>query len=189
MERHRTHLVVGRYTQAVMPIVIFKIQNTSYVLIQKRNPINIGFEQSTEVYRDYIKKENGTHNFDAYFENRFEEIIELSINHLVTRYGYYWENTGIIGTNICVYICEIDFNGSVSKKDVELKVNTDSFTNTKNVLGTRSLHLISIDEIRATYKEMVLQPETTKGTYNLSDLLSLNGLFCLFRYLDKKQRN
>jgi hypothetical protein len=188
MERHRTHLVVGRYTQSVMPVVVFEISGQKYVLVQERNPVNLGFVESVEFYRDYVALINGSYSFEKYFNNAFKDVLDLASHVEITNKGRYWENTGIVSTNTHICICELTFTSkSVTPRSLRDVLNNGHLIDPKSIVGPRRLDLVPVETVRERYKQMFTEPETTRGEYYLNDLLSVNGIFCLFRHLDRGQ--
>jgi|GEM_PF-3096741 len=144
LERSRTHLVVGRYSQAIVLNILLKIKDKEYLVLQERHPLCFGFEKSTEVFRDYIPK-NITIN--QWIEETFEKILEVSDNHEIIPTGYFWENTGVLGTNI--NSATVFINISAGKEKVLSMLNTEHLTNPDNVIGKRDLILIPLKDIES----------------------------------------
>ena len=187
MERHRTHIAVGRYTQCVLPVVVLNFDQNTYVLVQKRTPLNLGLLPTVELFRDYVKITNGKYDFDKYFDESFKDVLAKTDHANTKSSGYYWEASGIMSTNICIYMCTLDINSKVFTPSEAIKIiNTSLLTEPNNVIGSREFDLLPLENVKSAYQQMIKDPLSTIDSHFLNDVLSINGLFCLFRHLDKK---
>ena len=187
MERHRTHLAIGRFSQCVLPVMVFNFDQDIYVLVQKRKPLNLALVTTVELFRDYVNITNGKYDFDKYFNESFKGVLAKADHTNIKSSGYYWEASGIMSTNICAYICTLDFNSKVFTPSEAIKIlNTSLLREPNNIIGRRELDLLPLEDIKSGYQQMIKDPLSTVDSYFLNDTLSINGLFCLFRHLDKK---
>lgn len=189
LERHRTHLIVGRYSQSIMPIILVRINNKGYVLIQKRHPLNFGTEESIELYRDYIGTVDKFKTIEEYVAVVFKELADLCKNNENKQFGYYWENTGIVSAALNIGLFDFEINdSSLEIDDVTKLFKSERLLNPQNIIGVRTLDFVAIDTLISRYKHIILEPLKTKSEHYVNDLLSMTGIFWLTKYLDSTKK-
>lgn len=180
LDRMNTHSIVGRKSQAIMLLILLDIGNRKYLLLQKRNPVCIGFEESTEIFRDYIEKDI---SLDTYLVDKFGKILEEASSYEIVPTGHFWENTGIIGVNVMSSLVNIKLKSSTKIEDLLKEVNTYKLRHTGNIIGERELILEPLSKVTKAYSNF----DNKETSYYLGDMFSITALSMLFRVINETE--